>query len=233
MREWRAGTNVDEAPFLAAGSASTTPPGPAHARPPIPAPARGRPLTSSRLGTLRPMPYRRWTRLGIVAVAGHLGYELAVGVGVPGAPRIGVRAAVAGYAFGTSLAYRAAGRLPGPRGDRRFAVTNGLFASAVISHYAGWPRTTWHGLPWLVVCEGIEGVLIAPYNLVLQVSAVAAAGGLAENRSAWPWAVAAGLIAMPALLWLTPREYDRLLEQAAAQPRWWNRRLAVRARSGA
>lgn len=77
------------------------------------------------------MPYRRWTRLGIVAVASHLGYELAVGVGVPGAPRIGVRPAVAGYALATAGAYRTAGRLPGPRGDRRFAAANGLFASAV------------------------------------------------------------------------------------------------------
>lgn len=166
-------------------------------------------------------------------MAGHLGYELAVGVGVPGAPRIGVRPAVAGYALGTAGAYLAAGDLAGPRGDRRFAVANGLFASAVISHYASWPRTTWHGLPLLVECEGIEGVLIAPYNMVLQVSAVAAVGGLVENRSAWPWAVAAALIAVPALRWLTPREYNRLLAQAAAQPRWWNRRLAVRVRSGA
>lgn len=176
-----------------------------------------------------PLP---WIWLGIVAVAGHLGYELAVGVGVPGAPPIGVRPAIAGYALGTAGAYRAAGRLPGPRGDRRFAVANGLFASAVISHYASWPRTTRHGLPWLVECEGIQGVLIAPYNIVLQMSAVAAVGGLAENRSAWPCAVAAGLIAVPALRWLTPREYDRLLEQAVTHPRWWNRRLAARARNG-
>ena len=179
------------------------------------------------------MPYRRWTRLGIVAVAGRLGYELAVGVGVPGAPRIGMRAAVAGYGLGAACAYRAAGRLPGPRGDRRFAVANGLFAPTVVSHYASWPRTTWHRLPWLQECEGIEGALIAPYNMVLQVSAVAAVGGLAENLSAWPWALAAGLIAVPALRWLTPREYDRLLEQAAAQPRWWNRRLTARVRRGA
>ena len=179
------------------------------------------------------MPYRRWTRLGIVAVASHLGYELAVGVGVPGAPRIGVRPAVAGYALGTASAYRAAGRLAGPRGDRRFAAANGLLASAVISHYASWPRTTWHGLPWLLECEGIEGVLIAPYNIVLQVSAVAAVGGLVENIKAWPWALGAGLIAVPALRWLTPREYNSLLEQAAVHARWWNRWLAVRAGSGA
>lgn len=178
------------------------------------------------------MPYRRWTRLGIVAVASHLGYELAVGVGVPGAPRIGVRPAVAGYALATAGAYRTAGRLPGPRGDRRFAAANGLFAAAVISHYASWPRATWHGLPWLVECEGIEGVLIVPYNMVLQVSAVAVVGGLVENLSAWPWALAVGLVAVPALRWLTPREYDRLLAQAAAQPGWWNRRLAIRMRSG-
>ena len=102
----------------------------------------------------------------------------------------------------------------------------------MISHYASWPRATWHGLPWLVECEGIEGVLIVPYNMVLQVSAVAVVGGLVENLSAWPWALAVGLVAVPALRWLTPREYDRLLAQAAAQPGWWNRRLAIRMRSG-
>ena len=174
------------------------------------------------------MPPRRWTRLGIVAVAGHLGYELAVGVGVPGAPRVGMWPAVAGYALGTASTYRAAGRVASPRGDRRFAVANGLFAAAVISHYASWPRTTWNGLPWLVECEGIEGMLIVPYNMVLAVSAVSAVGGLVENRSAWPWGVAATLVAVPVLRWLTPREYARLLEQAAAHPSWWNRRLVAR-----
>jgi hypothetical protein len=45
------------------------------------------------------------------------------------------------------VAYRAAGRLPSSRGDRRFAVTNGLFASAVISQFISWPRTTRRGDP--------------------------------------------------------------------------------------
>jgi hypothetical protein len=184
------------------------------------------------LDTVRPMHHRRWTRLGIVAVAGHLGYELAVGVGVPGAPRLGVRPAVAAYTVMTVAAYRAAGRLAPPLGDRRFAVANGLFASAVISHYTSWPRTTRHGLPWLLECEGIDGSLIAPYNVVLQVSAVAAAGGLIENRSAWPWGVATALVAVPAVRRMTPPEFARLLEQAAAHPGWWNRRLAARVRSG-
>jgi hypothetical protein len=34
---------------------------------------------------------RPWTRLGIISIAGHLGYELVAGVAVPLAPHVGVR----------------------------------------------------------------------------------------------------------------------------------------------
>ena len=168
------------------------------------------------------MLQRPWTRLGLISVAGHLAYELCSGVGVPLASRVGITAATAGFAVPAVLAYRAAGRLPRPRGNRRFAVANGLFASAVLAHFTSWPRTTHAGLPWLTECEGLEGRLMGPYNALLHLSAVAAVGGAIENRGAWRW------FAVTPLRRETLPEYQRLLAQAAERPRWWNRRLAAR-----
>jgi hypothetical protein len=173
---------------------------------------------------------RPWTRLGVLAVTGHLAYELASGVGVPLASRVGVTAASAGYMLSSVVTYRAAGRLPAPVGDRWFAVANGLFASAVISHFTSWPTTTRGGLPWLSECEGLEGKVVGPYNVLLYVSALAAVGGAIENRSASRWFVLSTLIAVPVLRRGTPPEYERLLAQAVERPRWWNRRLTARAR---
>jgi hypothetical protein len=70
--------------------------------------------------------------------------------------------------------------------------------------------------------------VIGPYNVLLQVSAVAAVGGLVENRRAWRAALVTVGLALPVLRWATPPEYQRLLDQAAGAPRWWNRRLAAR-----
>lgn len=169
----------------------------------------------------------------MLAVGGHLAYELFAGVGVPLASRVGVTAAATGFAVPSVAAYRAAGNLRSPDGDRRLAVTNGVFASAVISHFTSWPRTRKAGLPWLTECEGLEGRLMGPYNLLLYLSAVAAVGGAVENRRAWRWFVATPLIVVPLLRRGTPPEYQRLLTQAAVRPRWWNRRLASRARGSA
>lgn len=176
------------------------------------------------------VPHRPWTRLGVVGIAGHLGYELVWGVGVPLASRVGVTTATAGYAASSLAAYRAAGQLASPRGDRAFAVANGLFLSAAVSHLSSWPRTTRAGLPWLVECEGLEGRLMGPYNALLYVSAAAAVGGFMENRRAWAWFLLTPVIVVPLLRRETPREFQRLLDQAADRPRWWNRRLAARTR---
>lgn len=149
---------------------------------------------------------------------------------MPLASRVGVTAATTGYAVSSVVAYRTAGRLSSSRGDRRFAVANGLFASAVISHFTSWPRTTRAGLPWLTECEGIEGRLMGPYNALLYVSSVAAVGGAVENRRAWRWFAVTLLVVAPLLRRETSPEYQRLLTQAAERPRWWNRRLAARTR---
>ena len=161
-------------------------------------------------------------------MAGHLGYELAAGVAVPLASRVGIRVAAAGYALGAATVYRAASRSLGPHGDRVSASANGLFLSAVIAHYTTWPRTRRRGFPWLLESEGLGPDIIGPYNVLLQVSAVAAVAGLVENRRAWPAAVITVGVALPVLRSVTPREYQRLLEQAATTPRWWNRRLVRR-----
>lgn len=149
---------------------------------------------------------------------------------MPLASRVGVTAATTGYAVSSVAAYRAAGHLPSPRGDRRFAVANGLFVSAVISHFTSWPRTRRAGLPWLTECEGLEGRVMGPYNTLLYVSAVAAIGGAVENRREWRWFALTPLLVVPMLRAEIPPEYQRLLTQAAQRPRWWNRRLAVRSR---
>jgi hypothetical protein len=164
----------------------------------------------------------------VLGVAGHLAYELVSGVGVPLASRVGITAATTAYAASSVAAYRAAGHLTSPRGDRRFAVANGLFASAALSHFTSWPRTTRAGLPWLTECEGLEGRLMGPYNTLLYVSAVAAIGGAVENRRAWRWFVLTPLVVVPLLRRETPPEFQRLLTQAEQRPRWWNRRLAAR-----
>jgi hypothetical protein len=168
--------------------------------------------------------------LGVLTVGGHLAYEILSGVGVPLASRLGVRPAATCYLVSCVAAYRSAGRLTTPRGDRRFAVANGLFAAAMISHFTVWPRSTRGGLPWLTESEGLEGRLMGPYNALLYVSAVAAVGGAVENRRAWRWFVSTLLLVVPLLRRGTPPEYLRLLTQAAEAPRWWNRRLAARAR---
>lgn len=139
------------------------------------------------------------TRLGVLALAGHLGYELVAGVAMPLSPRLGVRTA---------------------------SVVLGAPLAAVLGHYSSWPRV-WHaGVPWLTECEGLDGPVIVPYNVLLQISGAAAVAGLVENRSQWGWGLAAALLLAPALRWATPREYARLREQASRRPAWWNRRLA-------
>lgn len=168
---------------------------------------------------------RRWTRLGVVGMSGHLAYELAAGVGVPLAPRVGVRAAVTAYGVASVVGYRAAGRLPSPRGDQAFAVVNGFFLAAVVAHLTSWPRTSRGGLPWLVECEGLEGRVIGPYNALLYVSGVCAIGGAVENRRGWRWFAATAVLATPWLRRQQHSEYERLLDQAAHCSRWWNRRL--------
>ena len=184
--------------------------------------ARTRPARSPHVRT------RPWTRFGIVTFAGHVGYELAAGVAVPLAPHLGVRAAAAFLLTPVAAAYVPASRLPSPRGDRPFAVANGFFLAAVLGHYSSWPRVWRNGVPWLTECEGLEGPVIAPYNVLLQASGVAAIAGLVENRSQWRWGVATTLLVAPMLRWVTPREYARLKEQAARRPRWWNRRLVAK-----
>ncbi len=174
------------------------------------------------------MAERPWTRLGVVGIAGHLVYELAAGVAVPLAPHIGVRAAATAFALPAAAAYVPAGRLVSPRGDRTYAVANGIFLAAVAAHYTSWPRTWRAGLPWLTECEGLHGPVIGPYNVILQASAVAGVAGLWENRSQWRWGAATALALAPVLRWGTPHEYARLRRQAEERPRWWNRRLVGR-----
>ncbi|MBC2932876.1 hypothetical protein [Nocardioides sp. zg-1228] len=108
------------------------------------------------------MAERHWTRLGIVAIAGHVCYELVAGVAVPLAPHVGVRAAAGTFALSAAAAYVPAGRLVSPRGDRTYAIANGFFLAAVVGHYSSWPRRWRAGLPWSTEHEGLEGPVVGP-----------------------------------------------------------------------
>jgi hypothetical protein len=129
------------------------------------------------------------------------------------------------WAGSTVTTYRQAGRQPASR-DTVFAVVNGLYLSAVIAHFLGWPRTTRRGLPWLTECEGLSGPVIAPYNVILHLSGAAAIVGLvAENRRAGAWGAVVPAFAVPLLLPAQRQEFSRLVAQARTEPGWWNRRL--------
>ena len=188
-------------------------------------------MTAARLDPRRPdlPPKRLWTRVGTVANCAHVFYELAAGVGMPLASRVGPAPSAALFGGGTLLLVRAAGRQPRSR-DPVFAVANAMFLSAVLAHLAAWPRTRVAGLPWLTECEGLSGRLMPPYNLVLYTSGVAAIGGLVETGRDRPWRAAAIGTAVPVVLvpWLgrlQHEEHHRLRAEARRRPRWWNRRL--------
>lgn len=146
---------------------------------------------------------------------------------MPFASRLGPTTTAALWASSTVAAYHHAGKQAGSR-DVVFAVLNGAYLSAVIAHFLAWPRTTKSGLPWLTECEGLRGPVIAPYNAILHVSAVAAIGGLLENRRGAAWGVLVPAVTVPWLLGEQRREFQRLVVQARRHPGWWNRRLRDR-----
>jgi hypothetical protein len=181
----------------------------------------GRPVSSEALGAVAG---RRWTRLGALGIGAHVFYELAAGVGMPLASRLGPRAAAVLWGAGTVVTFREAGRQPHSR-DSAFVALNAAFLSAVIAHFAGWPRTRVVGLPWLTECEGLTGPVIAPYNVILYVSGAAALGGLVENKRGRVLGVAVPVVLVPLLIGGQRREFSRLRAQARRHPGWWNRRL--------
>jgi hypothetical protein len=109
-----------------------------------------------------------------------------------------------------------------------FAALNGVFLAAVVNHYTRWPRDAERRVPWLVECEGLRGRVIGPYNVMLQAAFLCSLAGLVENREGWHWGLGLAVGTFPLFRWATPREYDRLVEQARRRPRWWNRRLRRR-----
>jgi hypothetical protein len=170
---------------------------------------------------------RPWTRAATVGTGAHILYELAAGVGMPLAARIGPGLAAALWSAGGVAAFRAAGRCP-RSGDTAFAVLDGAFLAAVIAHFTGWPRTEVAGLPWLTECEGLDGRLMPPYNLILYASAIAAVGGLVENRRGTVWGAMVPVVMVPWLVAEQKREFTLMCAEAGQHPAWWNRRLGRR-----
>jgi hypothetical protein len=165
---------------------------------------------------------RPWTRLGTVAIAAHVFYELACGVAMPSASIVGPAPAAAGWVSGSAWLYRSAGRQPRSR-DRLFAVVNGVYLAAVIAHFAYWPKRWRAGVPLLVECEGLRGRVIVPYNMILYASGIAAAGGVYENRNLAT--AATPIVLVPILIGLQRWEFMRIRRHARRRPAWWNRRL--------
>jgi hypothetical protein len=159
----------------------------------------------------------------------HVFYELAAGSAMPLASVLGPGPAAAFWAAGTVVAVREAGRQPLSR-DRRFAVANGFFLSAVIGHFTAWPwaLNRFHA-PWLSRCEGLDGRAMLPYNLVLYASGLSALGGLLlENRRGRLTGSLVPLVLVPAVVAAQRWEFRRLVAQAQRRPGWWNRRLQHR-----
>lgn len=168
-------------------------------------------------------PRRPWTRLASAALAGHVFFELAAGVGMPGASVLGPAPAAALWAGGTAAVQRAAGRSDRGTGP---ALANGLGLAAVVAHLAGWPhRWTPLGVPWLTDCEGLGPELIRWYNPVVHAGGVTSLVALlTENRGAWR----SGLLPLalvPVLVRLQHAEHERLRALARTRGGWWNRRL--------
>jgi hypothetical protein len=154
----------------------------------------------------------------------HVFYELSCGVGMPMASVAGPAPAAVSWAAGTAYVFHAAGRRK-HLGDMTFAVLNGTFLSAVLAHFAYWPKRYLAGLPWLTECEGLRGAVMGPYNLILYLSGIAAVGGLgASGRSGLRGAVVPVML-VPLLVLIQHKEFKRLQVQATRHPAWWNRRL--------
>ena len=169
--------------------------------------SRRRATPDTRSGVTRRRP---WTRAAASWTGAHVFYELLAGVAMPFASRLGPRTAAAFWAGSTVAAYHHAGRQPAARDDV-FGALNGLYLSAVIAHFLGWPRTTRMGLPWLTECEGLTGPVISPYNVILHLSGITAVGGLVENRRAAVWGALVPLLTVPWLLGEQQREFSRLV----------------------
>jgi hypothetical protein len=171
-------------------------------------------------------PARRWTQAAIAGLAAHVFLELAAGVGMPGASLVGPAPAAVAWAGGTRAVWRIARRTAGP-GDQALTVYNGLALTAVVAHYAAWPRRrTRIGVPWLTECEGLRGDVMLAYNLILLGSGGAALVALVrENPSASAVSRLAPLLLIPLFGRVQHREHDRLAKIAQERPAWWNRRL--------
>jgi hypothetical protein len=158
----------------------------------------------------------------------HVFYELGAGVGMPFASLAGPVPAATGWAVGTTAAWRAANHL-NERYNTAVCVMNGMFLTAALAHFIYWPKRWVSGIPYLTLCEGLQGRVLLPYNSILYLSAISAVAGLAENgRRAGLHGAAVPLIGVPVLLRVQRIEFQRLRIQARRHPGWWNRRLQKR-----
>ena len=69
-------------------------------------------------------------------------------------------------------------------------------------------------------------------DVFLHISAVAAIGGLVENRRGMVWGALVPAVTVPWLIGEQRREFGRLVTQSRRRPGWWNRRLRRRGLPG-
>jgi hypothetical protein len=177
-------------------------------------------------------PGRPLTQASTACVAAHVFFELAAGSAMPLASLLGPGPAAVLWGAGTVIGFREAGRRP-PSADRRFAVVNGMFLSAVVGHFTAWPwaPNRFHA-PWLSRCEGLEGRAMMPYNLILYGSGLSALGALlVENRRGRVAGSVVPVVLVPVVVAAQRWEFRRLVQEAHRRPRWWNRRLQHRSLS--
>ena len=160
----------------------------------------------------------------------HVFYELGAGVGMPGALRLGPAGAAATWAVGTATVLHGAGRHP-EAWDPAYDVLDATYLAAVLAHLAGWPRVgvpglPHVGLPWLRECEGMRGPVVAPYNVIVLVSGLAALAALGGSARGRLLGVVVPALLVPSLVRSQHRQVALLGARAQRRPAWWNRRLA-------
>jgi hypothetical protein len=176
--------------------------------------------------TVRPC-LRPLTRLALLGAAGHAGFEMGSGAGVPLMSVLGPNGAAAAWVGGTTYLWREVGH-SGARAERSVALINGVGLAGVLTHYVTWAsRPTVLGLPWLVAAEGLERRRMPTYNVILYAWGAASALALWRETDAWAWSLA-GLLTTPLLARGARREFRWLRQQARTSPAWWNRSRGLR-----
>jgi hypothetical protein len=163
-----------------------------------------------------------------VGAAAHHGYELASGAGLVWQPEFGLGPAAALWTaqIGSwvGLAWR------GPRrADPVLAALSGASLAGVAAHFVLWPhKRGFAGLPELTKADGLASWQMPTYNTILRAWALASAGSIALEvpRGSRRWSLLGGAL-LPLFVVSARHHFKWVKEQAASNPAWWNRGVAL------